>query len=203
MLFIDRTGVIKYRTRLIRDLNAAVRFSRALHANSRFCDVETVTSNQSKNPAWYVTYRPVNEKRQDALTERLQAERVKRCKSEMPSYLWSNGEREGFSYVTTKSGSTYHVSAASCTCTDFNETCQDIGIICKHILAFNLREGDPFAEDADIDPFAEEGGNPDISEPVAALEGPFTTFVNALLAPEPAPPTRAEIEARMKNDFPD
>lgn len=154
MLFIDRTGRVCYRTRLIRSASVATRFARLLFANSRFSEPEVVQSRQCKGEGWFVTYRPSNPTRQEALIERLQAERIARCQSEMASYRWSEGERAGFLYCRSKSGSEYHVSATTCSCVDYNETCRDLGLLCKHSLAYNLREGDPFAETDDDDAFA-------------------------------------------------
>lgn len=154
MLFIDRTGRLCYRTRLVRNVSAAVRFARLIAANSRFESPEVVKSTQSLSDAWFVTYRPSNPDRQSAMTERMQSERIQRCLSEMDAYAWSSGGADGGLYCRTKSGSEYYVTATGCSCADFNERCSEIGVWCKHIVARSLRASEP-TEEYDSDPFAD------------------------------------------------
>lgn len=167
MLIIEEGGIIRYRTRLVRNMQAALRFAKCVEANPHFQQAEVVKSSQSKGEAWFVTYRPKSADRQESLVERLQAERSARARKECGQYKWTSvtGKENTF-YCKSKSGSVYEVSPTRCDCPDYVNHCHDLDIYCKHQIAlFDKQlaediealpdEPSPFAPPANFDMAAE------------------------------------------------
>jgi hypothetical protein len=146
LLIVDRTGSVRFRTKLVRDFNIATHFARCISKNSRFLDPEVVTSDKCKGSGWFVTYLPSNPERRADMITRLQAERIERCLAEKDAYRWTRERNPDYALCRSTTGNEYRVSANSCTCPDWQETCSWINIHCKHQLAHFIRF-DPFAED--------------------------------------------------------
>jgi predicted nucleic acid-binding Zn finger protein len=124
-------GQGSYRTRLFATTEQAFAFARCLHNNDRFEAVEVCQSKKAPGK-WFVTFRPSNPARQQAILDRQQDARAQRAAE--GDFLFI--EDRGFVWVVNQeTGGCYAVDAHSCSCPDHLYRLRDSGVECKHRLA--------------------------------------------------------------------
>jgi hypothetical protein len=137
-----------FRTQLLTKAKAE-RFRRCVSANRQYTGAALLESNRAKDPVrrWFVQYRPASQERQAILLANRQRERLDRALQEGPEYVWvedpdAQPGREFF-HCQSVSGEVYEVDARArgCTCGDYLQRCQKLGLRCKHLLAWDLGLG--------------------------------------------------------------
>ena len=127
-------GSIVYRTALL-PIGRAYCFAKCLRGNSRFEEVETFESLASPG-RYFITFRPSSFDRQISLISNEHNARMERAQTEGMNYMfWPDPDCIGSTWCfNPKSGETYQVSKAECTCPDFEFRCKPAGLYCKHMI---------------------------------------------------------------------
>lgn len=136
---ISTSGGIVYRTRLM-GIRHAEAFAAALRANTRFTNVQLVTSLRATTELrYYVEFQPASNDRQaDALAREFH-KRAGKAATEGAGYIVvADPDTPAGYWLLSISGETYQLSTArggSCSCPDYCFRAQRAGLPCKHLLA--------------------------------------------------------------------